>query len=377
MAIPSLHMKIISRKEGQSAVASAAYRSGEALHDEREDKTFDYTRKEDILYTEIIAPNHAPEWVQDRERLWNEAEKAERYKNAQLARDVLIALPRELTFEQNLKLVKEYVDKQFVSRGMIADLAVHESDASDGGKNPHAHIMLTMRDIDQDGFAKKKNRTWNSKTLLFDCREAWEIHMNKALEEAGSDSRIRMTSYEKQGIEKEPQKHIGYKAWNIEKKGIQTDKGNHNRKVKQTNIVRDMVKHRQDDPVFPIKPLPRQGIIRRHYHTMRGLMHGAIQNIRQGGLTYALQGHEERWIEEAPESNISLHRETVKGLMHNQQPGTITERTEQQTRLMSWTKLTLAAIAKTIGRKNSKALSWTEKEKQRQEQEQEGPEHER
>ena len=134
-----LIIKIISRGKGKSAVAAAAYRSGESLTNEYDGITHDYTRKGGIVHTEILLPDNAPKEYADRSVLWNAVEKAERAKNAQLAREIEIALPHELTREQGISLVREYVKEQFVSAGMCADFAIH--DKNDG--NPHAHIMLT------------------------------------------------------------------------------------------------------------------------------------------------------------------------------------------------------------------------------------------
>ena len=154
MAIYHCSIKIISRGKGKSAVAAAAYRSGEALTNEYDGITHDYTRKGGIVHTEILLPDNAPAAYADRSVLWNAVEKAEKAKNAQLAREIEIALPHELTREQGISLVREYVKEQFVNAGMCADICLH--DKNDG--NPHAHIMLTMRPIEQDGLwgAKQK-----------------------------------------------------------------------------------------------------------------------------------------------------------------------------------------------------------------------------
>ena len=147
MAIYHCSIKIISRGKGKSAVAAAAYRSGESLTNEYDGITHDYTRKGGIVHTEILLPDNAPAAYADRSVLWNAVEKAEKAKNAQLAREIEIALPHELTREQGISLVREYVKEQFVNAGMCADICLH--DKNDG--NPHAHIMLTMRPIEQDG----------------------------------------------------------------------------------------------------------------------------------------------------------------------------------------------------------------------------------
>ena len=148
MAIYHLSIKIISRgKGGKSAVAAAAYRAAEKIHNEYDGMTHDYTRKGGVVHTEILLPENAPAEYADRAVLWNAVEKIEKAKNAQLAREIEIALPVELTREQNISLVREYVNRHFVAAGMCADFAIH--DKKDG--NPHAHIMLTMRPFEQGG----------------------------------------------------------------------------------------------------------------------------------------------------------------------------------------------------------------------------------
>lgn len=242
MAIPHLNVKIITRSAGQSAIASAAYRSGEALYNESEKKTHDYTRKEDVRHTEIMAPSDAPSWVNDRQTLWNTVEAGEKRKDARFARTMTLALPREMDVKQNLELVREYVQNNFVKHGMVADIAIHEARSNDGGKNPHAHIMLTMRDIAPDGFSEKKNRTWDKKELLVSWRDSWEEHTNRHLEMAGHDTRISMQSYETQGKDQVPTIHMGPEASALEEQGIETRRGNRNREITQENARRGSAK---------------------------------------------------------------------------------------------------------------------------------------
>jgi len=221
--------KTVKRSMGQSALSKAAYRSGEKLFDARIGRTFDYTHKDDILHSEIIAPDNAPDFVYDREKLWNAVEAVEKRKDAQLARDIIAALPRELSFEQNLELTRKFVQENFVRHGMIVDFSIHESEASDGGKNPHVHIMLTMRDLTSDsspssGFGKK-NRDWNKKAMLQAWREQWTQILNDALEDADAPVRFDHRTLEAQGIDRMPTFHLGAAASSMEEKGIHTDKG--------------------------------------------------------------------------------------------------------------------------------------------------------
>lgn len=230
MAIYHFSAQIISRKQGRSSVASASYRAGEKLHDERTDLTFDYTKKRGIEHKEILAPSNSPEWISDRQKLWNEVEKVEKRSDAQLSREINIALPRELNLENQIKLTKEFVNDNFVNKGMVADISIHSTKSD----NPHAHIMLTLRELDEDGFGKK-NREWNKKDLLEQWRESWAEYANRALEKENINERIDHRTLEAQGIERVPQLHLGPTANAMENRGIETYKGNANREIKQLN----------------------------------------------------------------------------------------------------------------------------------------------
>jgi len=241
MPIYHLSLKIISRAKGKSAVASAAYRAGEKIYNEREQRTHDYTRKGGILHTEILLPDHAPSEYADRAVLWNAVEKIERYKTAQLAREVQIALPRELTMEQNISLAREFVQKTFVDKGMCADVCIHTT-AND---NPHAHIMLTMRPLDERGEWGAKSVTvdgkkiptvdWNEHTKADIWREAWQNAANAELERRGIAERIDHRSYERQGLDIIPTIHLGMAASQMERKGIRTERGDINREIEVSN----------------------------------------------------------------------------------------------------------------------------------------------
>lgn len=208
MAIYHFSGTIISRSQGRSAMACAAYRSGERLYDERFDKTHDYTQKQDIAHTEILTPPQAPEWMKDREKLWNGVEAFEKRKDAQLAREFNFALPRELTLEQNIVLVREFVQKEFVDKGMVADIAVHNDKTPSGETQPHVHVMLTMREVTSEGFGQKV-REWNAKENLMVWREAWADYTNRHLALNGHDLRIDHRTLKEQEIDLEPQHKIG------------------------------------------------------------------------------------------------------------------------------------------------------------------------
>lgn len=208
MAIFHLRAQIISRSQGRSAVACAAYRAADKLYDERSQTLHDYSRKEHVAHSEILLPQNAPDWMSQREKLWNRVEESEKRKDSQLSREVRMSLPRELTLEQNIALAREYVQKEFVDQGMVADLNIHIDKAKDGEPQPHAHVMLTLREITPDGFGKK-NREWNRTDLVEQWREAWANTTNRHLALQGLDLRIDHRSNAAQGIDLEPQHKIG------------------------------------------------------------------------------------------------------------------------------------------------------------------------
>ena len=189
MAIYHFDASVISRSKGRSATAAAAYRTAEVINDHRTGEVHDYSRKGGVLHTEIIAPDHAPAWVHDRSALWNAVEDVERRKDAQVAREVRVALPSELTTEQNADLVRAFVREQFVARGMIADVAIHAPGREGDQRNHHAHIMLTTREIGPEGFGAKE-RDWNAKELLVSWRGSWAEHVNDTLERCDIHERV-------------------------------------------------------------------------------------------------------------------------------------------------------------------------------------------
>lgn len=203
MACYHLTTKVITRSTGRSAVAAAAYRSRDKLYDERQGMEFDYTKKKDLAHCEILLPENAPEIWKDRQTLWNEVERSEKRKDAQLAREIELALPKEFNLQQQIDLLREYVQAQFVSKGMIADICIHKSDS-----NPHVHIMLTMREVSHNGFGKKE-RAWNGRDNIHRWREEWAIVQNRRLLEAGYNIQVDHRSFEARGIDLEPQVKIG------------------------------------------------------------------------------------------------------------------------------------------------------------------------
>jgi len=180
---------MISRSQGRSATAAIAYRVAERIEDRRTGLVFDYAARSGVDHTEILAPDHAPDWVRDRSELWNRVEESETRKNSQVAREVRVALPDELTHAQRVALVRDYAQAQFVDRGMVADIALHAPGREGDERNHHAHILLTTREVDADGFTTK-NRDWNKVEVLEGWREAWARDSNAALERAGIADRV-------------------------------------------------------------------------------------------------------------------------------------------------------------------------------------------
>ena len=208
MAIYHFSAKVISRASGSSAVASAAYRAAEQLHDDRLGRDHDFSNKAGVIHSEVLLPKGAPGYLSDRATLWNAVEAGEKRKDAQLAREVEFSIPREMSREQGVSLARDFVKAQFVNRGMVADLNVHWDRAEDGSPKPHAHVMLSMRQVGPDGFGAKV-RGWNATELLQAWREAWADHVNERLSALDIDARIDHRTLEAQGIALEPQHKIG------------------------------------------------------------------------------------------------------------------------------------------------------------------------
>lgn len=263
MAIYHCNCKIISRGQGRSAVGAAAYRSGEKIENEYDGITHDYTKKSGVVHAEIMLPENAPQEWQDRATLWNEVERVEKGSRAQLAREYEVALPRELNREEQIQLVRSFVQENFVSKGMCADFAIH--DKEDG--NPHAHILLTTRPIEQGGtWGKKAENTyvldkdgnrilqkidkqnrkiykriktpttdWDSKEFLQRSRENWAAAINRELERKNLPQRVDHRSLADQQKEQIPTEHIGVAAKSMEKRGEVSDRGERHREIQRAN----------------------------------------------------------------------------------------------------------------------------------------------
>lgn len=237
----NLHITTIRRSAGRDAVgasayrsgsvvASAAYRAGEKLTDNQQRKTHDYTQKHNVLHAEIITPQNAPEWMKDRQKLWNAVEAGEKRKDAQLAKEVVLVLPRNLDTEQQIKAVRSFINDNITSRNLVADFAIHSPDASDGGKNPHAHVMFTLRPVEGDGFGKKltgyKNGGLDSREVLQELRFGYQDALNLASKEADSEIIFDLRSLKEKGVlDRLPQPKIGPKVNYMEKRGYKTEWG--------------------------------------------------------------------------------------------------------------------------------------------------------
>ena len=258
MAIYHLSAKVISRADGRSAVAAAAYRSASELHDERLGRAHDFTNKAGVIHSEILLPEGAPARLSDRATLWNEVEASEKRKDAQLAREMEIALPRELSQAEAIRLAQDFVRERFVAQGMVADLNVHWSRTAAGGREadgqlqPHAHVMLTMRAVGPAGFGQKV-RAWNRTEVLVGWRERWAELVNERLAECGHDLRIDHRSYAEQGIGLEPQNKVGAAGSRRQARGEDAERAAEHEGIARRNGARII-----DDPSMVLAALTRQ-----------------------------------------------------------------------------------------------------------------------
>ena len=267
MPCPHFEMKIVQRSMGQSAVAAAAYQSGEKLFSEYDHTAKNYTEKEGIVFSEILLPSNAPPEYANRNTLWNAVEKIERQWNSQLARGFRIALPREIPKEQYVDLIRDYCREFFVSKGMCVDYAIH--DPYPPGHNPHAHLLLTLRAMDEDGKWLPKSRKvydlnengerirlpsgywkshkentvdWSEQSNAEVWRQGWADWQNRYLERNNRPERVDLRSYARQGIDKIPTVHMGPAVTAMERRGIQTDIGNLNREIGKINRIRQSIR---------------------------------------------------------------------------------------------------------------------------------------
>ena len=260
MPCPHNEISIVQRSQQQSAVAAAAYQSGEKLFCGYDQEVKHYPEKRGIVHNEILLPANAPRSYADRNTLWNAAEAVEKQWNSQLARRWVLTIPREIPPDQYAVLVREFCEQQFVSKGMIVDFAIH--DPYPPGHNPHAHVLLTMRAMDEHGKWLPKSRKvydldengeriklpsgrwkshkedtvdWNDQKYCEIWRHEWEVIQNRYLEANDRPERVDLRSYARQGFDIIPTVHEGAAVRQMEKRGIQTNIGNLNREIRTAN----------------------------------------------------------------------------------------------------------------------------------------------
>ena len=255
----------IKRSAGQSAIAAAAYRAGEKLHSDYYGQDSDYTRKSGVVDKGVLLPSHVPRQYSDRQVLWNEVEKAEKHPKAQLAYSFDFALQNEFSMEENIAIAREFIQRNFVDLGMIADYAIHLPDPKDGRPpNPHVHVMCPIRPMEPGGkwgakqkrlyrlnadgsracdakgrelFDARPTTDWGTPERLETWRHAWAEINNTHFAQHGLDARIDNRSFEKQGIPQIPTIHEGPNVREMERRGIRTEKGDRNRWIRHINTV--------------------------------------------------------------------------------------------------------------------------------------------
>jgi Ti-type conjugative transfer relaxase TraA len=252
MAIYHLSAQVISRGAGRSVVAAAAYRAATRLEDARTGVAHDFTAKDHVVHAEVLLPEGAPTAWADRSLLWNAVEAGERRKDAQLAREVEFALPRELSQAEGIALARDFVREQFVARGMVADLCVHAPTGEDGEAKPHTHVLLTLRQVSPKGFGLKQ-RAWNSTALLEGWRARWAELANERLAQLGHEARIDHRSLAAQGIALEPQHKVGPAGMRRAERGEAAE-----RQVEHDAIARRNGARIAADPGLALEALTRQ-----------------------------------------------------------------------------------------------------------------------
>jgi hypothetical protein len=231
MAVYRCEIKTIGRAAGRSAVAAAAYRSATRGTNQRDGVTHDYRRRSrGVVHSEIVAPAHAPDWAQQRNRLWNEAEAAENRRNSVTAREIIVSLPHELDDRQRADLVRQFAAGLLDRYGVAVDMSIHRPDPKGDNRNHHAHLMMTTRRLTAEGFTEK-TRELDDQTKPKDggrprgpleveaIRTLWENEQNNALSRAGVAERVTRKSLAEQGIDREPQPKIGEAANALQRRG--------------------------------------------------------------------------------------------------------------------------------------------------------------
>ena len=303
MPCPHNEISIVQRSQQQSAIAAAAYQSGEKLFCEYDQQVKHYPEKRGIVHNEILLPANAPQKYADRNTLWNAAEAVEKQWNSQLARRWVLTIPREIPPDQYAVLVREFCEQQFVSKGMCVDFAIHDK----GDGNPHAHVMLTMRAMDERGKWLPKSRKvydlnengeriklpsgrwkshkedtvdWNDQKYCEIWRHEWEVIQNRYLEANDRPERVDLRSYARQGLDIVPTVHEGAAVRQMEKRGIQTNIGNLNREIRAANRLMKYMEIRKEER----KDWTRAGQNRGTSQDLKAVSE-ALSYLRQKGLS--------------------------------------------------------------------------------------------
>ena len=360
MAIFHCQIKIISRGKGKTATAAAAYRSGTKIVDDELGKTHDYTRKGGVAFSEILLCVNAPSKYSDRQTLWNEVQKIEKQKNAQLCREVEVALPIEFSRNEQIEAVREYIKKNFTDKGMIADWSLH--DKSDG--NPHAHILLTMRPLKPNGEweAKRKDRyaldengnkipiidvltnkqkigaggrkmwerisvpttDWNDQTKAEEWRKSWADICNEHLK---GQAHIDHRSYARQGKKQLPTIHEGYVARKIAKSGKHSNIISYNQQVRQHNALEQANEQDIQTAENELKQLENE--LEKIKSEQKGQEQDGFSSIRRDFAKLLERG--KRTIDgvhgSSDNSKREQRRDNQTAESGNQQPETTTQRT--------------------------------------------------
>jgi hypothetical protein len=251
VAVYRCEVRTLGRASGRSAVAAVAYRSATRLRDERSDKTHDYRRRTPgVVGSGVLTPESAPAWAHERRHLWNQAEAAETRKNAVVAREVVLSLPHELTDAQRVALVREFGEQLVERYGVAVDFAVHRPDRKGDQRNHHAHVMMTTRRLEADGFTEKTRELDDLKGRgpqeVEAIRQLWQDAQNSALELAGSQERVSRLSNKARGIEREPEPKLGEAANALLRRGEPSRRGELVLEIRVRNTMREnMAKQRE------------------------------------------------------------------------------------------------------------------------------------
>ena len=262
MALYSCSISNIKRSDGRSSVAKAAYNSRTELLDARTNNQYNYSQKSDLGFSEIITPINAPVWAEDRQQLWSKNELANKRRDARVAKEILVALPRELDKLGQQKLVRSFVSNNLTTLGVVADVNAHELDRSDRPDwNPHVHILISTQHL-VDGEFGSKITELNKKDFVTRIREAWAEHTNIALTAAGSVVRVDHRSNKDRGIERTPQIHLGNRVWAMKQKGIATDRGDRYAEIEERNREIDTITAEVGEAIDKVREVKHQEIIK-------------------------------------------------------------------------------------------------------------------